>query len=86
MNDTLQAFARQSILDGLAMLPEGHSKTFKLLYGRNNGKRSIEDTVALSVADVVKMIPGDKLDWAMEQVERSIKQQDKRDGPKLPCT
>ena len=73
MNDTLQTFARQQIKDGLAQLSERHHRTFKLMYARNGGRRSVEDAVAMPINDVVDSVPADQLDWAMQQVERSTK-------------
>lgn len=72
MNSQLQTFARQYIKDGLAKLDEGNHHTFKLMYARNGGRRSVADAVAMPINDVVDKIPEEKLDWAMQQVDRSI--------------
>ena len=69
MNETLQRFARQQLIDGLAKLPDGLQRTFKLGY---RGKHSVDDVVNLSIAEIVATIPADRLDWAMTQVENSI--------------
>jgi hypothetical protein len=71
-NPKLQDFARKSILEGLQQLPEGWQDRFKLMYGRDNGKRGVEDTHALSMADVVRGIPAESLDWALTQVDNSL--------------
>jgi len=74
MNKQLEDYARARIKQDLAQLPEAHQHKFKLMYGRDNGKRSVEDAAALSINDVVdNMMPVDKLDWAMQQVENSLK-------------
>jgi hypothetical protein len=73
MNNQLQDYAREQLKAGLAQLPENWQRTFKLMYGRDNGKRSVENTVALPINDVVDIMPEDKLDWAMQQVENSLK-------------
>jgi len=73
MNKQLQDYAREQLKAGLAQLPETWHRTFKLMYGRDNGKRSVEDAVALQINDVVDIMPEDKLDWAMQQVENSLK-------------
>ncbi len=78
MNNQLQAFARQTLKDGLDRLPAGWQRKFALMYGRQGGKRSVADTEAMSIYDVVDEIPGDKLDWAMEQVENSLRKLDRR--------
>lgn len=47
------------------------------MYGRQGGRRSVVDCKAMPMPNVIAEIPEDKLDWAMEQVENSLK---KRDG------
>ena len=72
MNKLLKETAISYLTESLARLPEGNQRIFKLMYGRNNGKRSVEDTEAMPINDVISEIPDDKLDWAMQQVMRSI--------------
>lgn len=62
MNQQLQKFARESIISGLRQLPVAHVNLFKRMYSRRDE----------SVDDIVKHIPEDKLDWAMEQVRRTL--------------
>ena len=64
MNKQMQEFARNTLKDGLAQLPEGHQKMFKRMYSPNN--------LDAQISDVVELMPEDKLDWAMQQVERSL--------------
>jgi hypothetical protein len=72
MNQQLQDFARASLKEGLAqLLPKNH-RIFALMYGRKDGKRSVEDAVAMPYADIVDEMEPEKLDWAMQQVQRSI--------------
>lgn len=73
MNSKLEQFAREDLIKGLSKLPNDWQVNFKLMYGRNYGKRSVEDTKALPIEYVVKEMPIDNLDWAMEQVENSLK-------------
>jgi hypothetical protein len=73
MNDNLKTYAKSQILDGLLKLPEDWQEKFKLMYGRNGGKRSIEDTKAMMIEKVVNEIPEEKLDWALQQIENSLK-------------
>lgn len=73
MNDALQQFARDTLKAGLAKLPESNHRTFKLMYGREGGKRSVEDSVALPINDVVDIMEPEKLDWAMQQVAASVR-------------
>ena len=83
MNDALQQFARQTIKDGLDKLPNDWIDFFKLMYGRDNGKRSVEDTKAMNINEVVDKMDADKLDWAMQQVANSIKKLDKLKNEKI---
>lgn len=72
MNKTLEAFARAQIKEGLAKLkPENH-RIFKLMYARNEGKRSVEDAEQMPIAQVVDEMPANKLDLAIQQVQRSV--------------
>ena len=81
MNNKLQEFARKEIKSGLANLPEGSIRIFKLMYGRNNGKRSVEAAIALSIDEIVDSMPFNKLDWAMQQVQSSLDKQQRRADP-----
>jgi hypothetical protein len=71
MNVTIEAYARNKIKEGLVKLPEGWQMRFKQLYA--NGKLDI------AIVDLVDSLPAEKLDWALTQVENSIKK-----SP--PCT
>ncbi len=64
MNKQLEDFARETLKEGLAKLPEGDHKRFRLMYSHKN--------LELPIPDVVDRMPVDKLDWAMQQVQRSI--------------
>lgn len=71
MNQTLQNFARQYIKDGLEKLSPEQLRVFALMYGRKNGARSVEDAVAMPLADIVDEMRPEQLDNAMEQVRYS---------------
>jgi len=62
MNNQLQEFARQTIKDGLSKLPEDWQRKFKLMYGKES----------MSIEEVVEKMDESKLDWAMQQVEKSL--------------
>ncbi|WP_019101462.1 hypothetical protein [Chromobacterium haemolyticum] len=72
MNTQLQEFARITLKNGLGKLPESNINMFKLMYGRANGERSVEDAKGMSIDDVISEIPADRLDWAMTQVQNSL--------------
>jgi len=73
MNQQLQDFARKTILDGLNQLPVDWQNKYKLIYGRKNGKKTVEDTLIVPIEIIVAETPEDKLDWAMQQIEESLK-------------
>lgn len=84
MNEQLRQFARQSLKDGLAKLPEESHRIFKLMYGRGNHEnltskiksmRTVEDAVAMDINTVVDEMPDNKLDWAMQQVDNLLRKQ-----------
>lgn len=64
MNKQLQDYARTELKEGLAMLPEKQQLFFKRMYSHQNLEANIND--------VVDSMPEDKLDWAMQQVQRSL--------------
>ena len=64
MNNQMQEFARSTIKEGLAQLPENMQLVFKRMYSPGN--------LEVDIKDVVDKIPKDRLDWAMQQVERSL--------------
>jgi len=64
MNKQLQKFARDTIKNGLCHLPVNYQTMFKRMYSHKNMKSSIEQ--------IVDCMPEEKLDWAMEQVDRSL--------------
>jgi hypothetical protein len=66
MNKTVLDFTRQKIIEGLKQLPKDWVKLFNRMYNHKNLDSSIEDTVIA--------MPDEKLDWALTQVENSIKE------------
>ena len=66
MNNELQNFARQNLKDGLAKLPEDWQRKFKQMYAGTGWNAAVDINM------VVDEMEEDKLDWAMQQVERSI--------------
>lgn len=72
MNQQLQDFARQFLKDGLAKLNGRPNELFKLMYARDNGKRSVADALAMPINDVVDAMPPETLDHAMKQVQRVL--------------
>jgi len=72
MNKDLEFHARSMLMAQLALVPEKSQELFKLMYGRLGGKRSVADTKAMSIEEVVAEMEAEKLDWAMTQVDNTI--------------
>ena len=64
MNNTLQAFARQNLKDGLAKCTKKEQHMFKHMYSYNN--------LNLDINVVVNIMDEDNLDVAMVQVQRTL--------------
>ena len=64
MNDALKQFAKDSLIEGLSKCTEAQIQLFKRLYSPNN--------LHLTISEVVENMPEEKLDWAMQQVQRTL--------------
>ena len=64
MNNQIQEFARNELKAGLAMLPEKNQLFFKRMYSHKNLEADIDE--------VVDAMPEEKLDQAMQQVQRTL--------------
>jgi hypothetical protein len=69
MNIELQNYARRILKEGLSRLPESHNLMFKRMYSHKN--------LELPIDLIVDQMSEDKLDWAMQQVQRSLDKQGK---------
>ena len=65
MNKQLEDYARQTLKDGLAKLPENNRVLFKRMY-------ALHGNIELPIYEVVDKMEVEKLDWAIQQVSRSI--------------
>jgi len=74
MNKQLEDYARQYIKNGLSQLEGRPHEIFKLMYARDNGKRSVSDALSMPINDVVDAMPQECLDHAMKQVERTLRE------------
>lgn len=63
MNKQIENFARQTLKDELAKLPEPHNNIFRRMYGKPE----------MSTNDVIDAMPAGNLDLAMQQVENTLK-------------
>lgn len=64
MNTKIQDFARSILKGGLSKCTEAEQLIFKRMYSHENLDRDIND--------VVDNMEEEKLDWAMQQVDRSL--------------
>ena len=64
MNNTLDKYARDELKAGLKKVSENMQLLFKRMYSHQN--------LNIDIDTVVDNMPAKKLDWAMQQVERSI--------------
>ena len=64
MNKQIEDFARKTLIKDLKNVSDGQFILFKRMYSFDDLTRNIEETV--------KNMPCDKLDWAMQQVERTL--------------
>ena len=67
MNNQLKEFARRTIKDGLAKCTGGQVHIFKRMYSFKNMDTDINT--------IVDNMPDEKLDWAMEQVRRTLEKE-----------
>jgi hypothetical protein len=72
MNKQLQDVARTYIKEGLLLCTQEQQLLFKRMYAHGNLEKDIKA--------VVNDMPEDKLDWAMEQVRRTLEKMDKQLG------
>lgn len=68
----LEKYSRIWLEDNVNKLPYQWQNTFKLMYGRNQGKRTVNETLLLDMGVVLKEIKSKQLDWAMTQVSNSL--------------
>lgn len=72
MHESMSNAGRAELKKLLSQLESKHHEMFKLMYGRNGGKRTVEDTKAMDIHDVIDEIPEDKLSVAIFQCERTL--------------
>lgn len=72
MNKQLEAFARETLKDGLALCTEGQQMIFKRMYSPT--------FLEAPINKVVGNMDVEKLDWAMTQVSRTVADNAKKAG------
>jgi hypothetical protein len=64
MNEQLRYFARDALKKGLAQLSDAQLILFKRIYSHKDTNRPIDD--------IIDTMPEGQLDWAMQQVQRTL--------------
>ena len=64
MNNQLQNYARKILKENLAKCTDRQQLLFKQMYSHSN--------LGASINDAIDLMPEEKLDWAMQQVERTL--------------
>ena len=64
MNNELKEFAIQKLKQDLGQCTAAEQRVFKQMYAKGN--------MSLPIQDVVENMDKDKLDWAMQQVARTL--------------
>jgi hypothetical protein len=64
MNNQLVVFARETLKTDLQQCTEGQQSLFRRMYAFGKDE--------LTLDEVVDSMPEEKLDWAMQQVERTL--------------
>ncbi len=64
MNDMLIKYAKDQILSGLKCCNVKQQDMFKRMYSPDN--------LDLNIEDVVTNMPEEKLDWAMQQLQKTL--------------
>jgi hypothetical protein len=77
-NETLKTAAKNILKDLLSQCEEGNQRMFKLMYARDNGRRSVEDAEKMNINDVVDQMDPERYDWAISQCERTIEKMNKQ--------
>jgi len=64
MNDQLETYARNTLKEGLAQCSDGEQLLFKRMYAHGN--------LDMPLSKIVNGMDSDRLDWAMDQVKRTL--------------
>lgn len=64
MNEQLEKYARDTLKTGLLSCTDAQQLVFKRMYSHGN--------LELSIDAVVDAMKGEDLDWAMQQVQRTL--------------
>jgi hypothetical protein len=73
MNKNLFIAGKEMVKELLAQCTDKQQETFKMAFGRKNGKRSVEDALKMSIDEVVEELTESNLNSAIDVCERTVK-------------
>lgn len=77
MHPRLLEAIRKIVLEEAILLPPENQRIFRLMYGRNKGKRSVEDAECLPLIAVVSEMLPDQLSTGLSQIDATFKKIDR---------
>lgn len=78
MNTQLATAGRNMLKELLTKCTAPQQELFKLMYGRDGGRRSVEDAKALAIEDCVDKMEDDKISRAIDQCEATVKKNESK--------
>ena len=70
--DNVYDESRKEILDMLQRVSELGRQNFRLMYGRKNGKRSVEDALKMDLSQVLSEVTNEQISHLYTQCEASL--------------
>lgn len=67
MNELLELYARQQIIEGLNQCTPEQVDVYRRMYNHNQPK-------GITIEEMVNLTPTRQLDWALSQIERTLKE------------
>ena len=64
--------AREELICKLALLTPDNHRIFRYMYAGKDRKAPTDEEMKKPIADIVRDMPDEKLDWAVQQVQRSV--------------
>ena len=70
--DKAKRDARIELKDSLALCTASQQELFKKMYAYQDHKRFLGHDMSMTIEEVVKNLPEEKVSWAMQQVQRTL--------------
>lgn len=72
MHEKLSSAGRDILKELLAQCTAPQQRMFKLMYGRDNGKRTVEDAEAMDINECVDKMNEKHISTAIDQCDRTV--------------